>query len=72
MSWLRRRHAELDARVADARVCAEVAREQAELSRTRHEAIVEQVVKPLRKAGERNQFASMIRRSLIEGDRRET
>lgn len=62
----RRRHSGLDARVADAEKRAEEAAAEARLSRARHEAVVEQVVKPLRRAGERNQFAELLRRSLIE------
>ncbi len=67
MSWFRRRHADLDARVAEARERAEDAAAEARLSEARHEAVVEQVVKPLRRAADRNQFAEMIRQSLIDG-----
>lgn len=67
MSWFRRRHDDLDARVADAERGAEEATEQARVSRARHEDVVENVVKPLRRAAERNQFAELIRKSLVEG-----
>lgn len=62
-----RRHADLDARVAQAQRRAGEAAEEARLSQVRHEAVVENVVRPLRRAGERNQFAELVRRSLIEG-----
>lgn len=62
-----RRHADLDARVAQAEKRADEAAGEARLSQARHEAVVEQVVRPLRKAGERNRFADMIRQSLIDG-----
>ena len=62
-----RRHAGLDARVAEAEKRADEAAGEAALSQARHEAVVENVVKPLRRAAERNRFAEMIRQSLIEG-----
>lgn len=67
MSWFRRRHADLDARVAEAEKRAGDAADEARLSRTRQEAVVENVVKPLRRAAERNQFAELIRQSLVNG-----
>lgn len=63
----RHRHADLDARVAEAEKRADEAAGEARLSQVRHEAVVENVVRPLRRAGERNQFAELLRRSLIEG-----
>lgn len=70
MSFLRRRrHSELDARVADATRRAEAAREEAQLSQARHEAIVETIVTPLRQAAEQNRFAELLRRSLAGGYR---
>lgn len=69
MRIFRRRHAELDARVADACGRAESAAEQAALSRVRHEAVVKNVVKPLRRRAEQNMFAEMLRQSLIDGHR---
>lgn len=67
MRLFRRRHDDLDARVADARARAEDAREEAELSLARQESVREHVVRPLRQAAEQNQFAAMIRASLTEG-----
>lgn len=55
-----RRHRELDKR-------AEEARREAERSRERLEQFREQVIEPLQDAGSRNQFAEVIRRSLIKG-----
>lgn len=56
----RRRHGELDKRV-------EQAKEEAEQSRERLEQFREHVIDPLQDAGSRNQFAEIIRRSLIDG-----
>lgn len=68
MSFLRRRRrGELDARVEDATRRAEAAREEAELSRARHEQVVEDIITPLRQAGERNRFADLLRQSLAQG-----
>jgi len=67
MSIFRRRHPKLDARVAEARKRAQEAAAEAELSQARQEQVRERVIRPLRKAGEHNQFAELIRASLIEG-----
>lgn len=45
----------------------EKAREEAEKSRRRLEAVRATVVDPIREAGVRNQFADMLRRSLEVG-----
>lgn len=66
---LRRRHAELDARVADARKRADDAAGEARKSQARQEAVRERVVMPLQRAAAHNQFAQMIRDSLTEGQR---
>lgn len=66
MSIFRRRHAELDARVADACGRAESAAEEVRLSRIRHEAVVTNVVRPLRRRAEQNMFAEMLRQSLTD------
>lgn len=66
----RRRHADLDARVADAQARAETAAEEARMSAARQETIRANVVRPLRDLAEQNQFAALIRASLIEGGRR--
>jgi hypothetical protein len=68
-SFLRRRHRELDARVADATARAEMAREEAGKSVARQESVRENVVRPLRAAAEHNQFSQLIRDSLREGHR---
>lgn len=54
----RRRHRE--ARLEEARA-------EHQLSRARLAHVREHIVEPLRRAGERNQFADMIRTSLMEG-----
>ena len=59
LRW-RRRHEHLDERVKDARA-------EAELSRERLRETREQVVMPLRREAEHNEFAELIRASLIEG-----
>jgi hypothetical protein len=59
LTWWKRRK-DLDARVQRAEREAEEARER--LARTR-----EEVVKPLRRMAENNQFAQMIRESLLNG-----
>jgi hypothetical protein len=69
---LRRRREELDKRVASARARAETATAEAEKSRARQESVREHVVGPLRQAAEHNQFAQLIRDSLIEGRGRPT
>ena len=68
----RRHHDDLDARVADARARAEDAAAEARKSQVRQEAVREHIVRPLRRAAERNQFSDMIRASLIEGHGRGT
>lgn len=62
-----RRHEELDARVADARARAATAEEEIKVSRGRQQAIRQNVIAPLRKAGEHNQFAELLRASIIAG-----
>ena len=66
MRW-HRRIAELDARVAAAKARAESAAEEAQISAERHEEIHSQIVAPLRRAAEHNQFAELIRATLING-----
>ena len=63
----RRRLAELDARVADATAGAERAAGEVRKSEQRAESVQRHVVQPLKEAAEQNQFASLIRRSLING-----
>lgn len=63
----RQRLAELDARVAEAAEGAARAAAEAEKSVQRYESVQRHVVQPLRQAAEQNQFASLIRRSLING-----
>ena len=46
------------------------AQREVDLSRERLDETRENVVKPLRRAAEHNQFAELIRQSLIEGRRR--
>ena len=41
--------------------------DEAQLSERRREKITAEVITPLRHAGEQNQFAAMLRRSLTEG-----
>lgn len=67
MKWRRHRIAELDARVAAAKKRAEDAVQEAQVSAERHEEIRTQIVAPLRKAAEHNQFAELIRSTLING-----
>lgn len=62
-----RRRDDLDARVADARERLRRAGEEAALSRSRREAVKDTVIRPLREASERNQFADMLRASLRHG-----
>lgn len=64
---IRKRHEELDERVSDAYDRAETARQEADLSQLRHETILHRVVIPLKKAGDHNQFAELIRKSIIDG-----
>ena len=45
---------------------------EAEVSRERQRRAREQVIKPLEQIAEQNQFAALIRASLIEGRRRRT
>lgn len=66
----RQHHDDLDARVADAQARAEDAAAEARKSQVRQEAVRENVVRPLRQAAARNQFAEMLRDSLIEGRER--
>jgi len=70
VSIFRRRHPELDARVAEARTRAQEAQAEAELSIARQETVREHVVKPLRKRAEQNSFAEMLADSLAEGHRK--
>ena len=67
LKFFSKRLNELDARVEDARQRAEDATREAKISRQRRELIEENVVKPLRQAGSHNQFAELIRQSLIDG-----
>lgn len=67
LSRFRRRHEELDERVASATARAQEAAGEARKSRDRQEAVREHVVRPLERAAEHNQFAQMIRDSLTEG-----
>ena len=46
------------------------AQAEAEVSRRRQREAREQVIRPLERAAEHNQFAAIIRASLIEGRRR--
>jgi hypothetical protein len=64
---LRRRHEELDARVASATARAETAGEEAAKSRARQEDARERVMEPLQQAARHDQFAEMITASLAEG-----
>jgi len=66
----RRRIAELDARVAAAKERAESAAQEAQYSAERHEEVRTQVVAPLKKAAEHNQFAELLRATLINGHHR--
>lgn len=66
MRW-RRRIAELDARVAAAKERAESAEQEAQYSAERHEEIRSQIVAPLKKAAEHNQFAELLRATLVNG-----
>jgi len=59
--------AELDERVAAAKERAESAAQEARYSAERHEEVRTQVVAPLRKAAEHNQFAELIRATLTGG-----
>lgn len=67
MRWRRSRIAELDARVAAAKERAQEAMAEAQVSAERHEEIRAQVVVPLKKAAEHNQFAELIRATLVNG-----
>lgn len=62
-----RHHDELDARVDEARARAQAAEEEVEVSRERHERIHQHVVVPLRRAAEHNQFAELLRASILTG-----
>ena len=64
LPW-RRRMRKLDA-------SAERARRETEVSRQRQQQAREQVVRPLERYAEHNQFAELIRASLTEGRRRQT
>ena len=72
MRWFRWHHrawhhriAELDRRIGNAQEGARSAAREAELSVLRQERIRKDVVMPLRRAGEHNQFADLIRKTLI-------
>jgi hypothetical protein len=69
LSRFRRRHEELDKRLASATARAETAGKEVARSQARQEAVREHVVEPLQRAAEHNQFADLIRRSLSEGRR---
>jgi hypothetical protein len=58
---------ELDARVEDAQRRAEQATQEAEISMQRKKNVEEKVVEPLRRQGAHNQFAELLRASLITG-----
>ena len=60
MRWTRRREKRNGSRVAAARAEAEKSRERLEETR-------KTVIEPLQRAAERNQFADMIRDSLLVG-----
>lgn len=64
LSRFRRRRRELDERVASATARAETAADEARKSQVRQDAVREHVVRPLRAAGEHNQFAELIKASL--------
>jgi hypothetical protein len=64
----RKRIAELDARVAEAAASADQAAQEAEKSEQRYQTVRRQVVRPLREAAERNQFAAMLRKTLTDGE----
>jgi hypothetical protein len=68
MRWLRRRRDAQDARVADAAAAAKAAAREIEVSRQRAESVRKHVIEPLRKAAEHNQFAALIRQTLINGN----
>ena len=67
MKWRKHRIAELDARVAAAKERAESAVQEAQLSAERREEVYTQIVAPLKKAAEHNQFAELIRATLTGG-----
>ena len=56
------RHKAAEARAAEAR-------REVEVSRERLERVRAEVVRPLQEAGQRNQFAAMLRASLTESKR---
>lgn len=68
MKWFRRNRSDQDARVAEARAAAGHAEREVELSRRRAESVRKHVVDPLREYAEHNQFADLIRQSLINGN----
>jgi hypothetical protein len=70
LSRFRRRHEELDKRLASAIARAETAGKEVARSQARQKHVREHVVAPLQRAAEHNQFASMIEASLAEGRRR--
>lgn len=59
------------ARLAELRARAEAAEQEKNLSGKRLEHAQRDVINPLREAGRRNQFADMIRSSLLEGHERQ-
>lgn len=71
LSRFRRRHEELDKRVASATARAQDAAGEARKSEVRQEAVREHVVAPLQRAAQHNQFAQLIKDSLAEGRRRQ-
>ena len=67
LPFLHERLDELDMRVADARERAEDATREAETSARRKKIVEKNVVEPLRQQGSHNQFAELIRQSLMDG-----
>ena len=59
-------------RVLDLAVSDDLVVPEAEVSRERQRRAREQVIKPLEELAERNQFAAVIRATLIEGRGRHT
>lgn len=64
--WLTRgRHEELEARVEDAQRRAATAEQEVVRSEQRHDRAVRDVVTPLKKAAEHNQFAELLRSTVM-------
>ena len=68
LPWLHRQQ-HLDDRLAEARRRAHEAAGEVEISRLRARRARETVVVPLRRRDDENQFAEMLRASLVEGYR---